>query len=62
MSDWTPSVDNPGYVEKTIRCGMTTVTISRPVLSDEERTEREGKIRTTLEGVMRQYLQRRDTQ
>lgn len=59
MSDWTPSVDNPGFMEKTIRCGMATIVISRPDLSEEERTAREGKTRATLESVMRDYLHRR---
>lgn len=61
MSDWTPSVDNPGFMEKTIRCGMATIVISRPVLSEEERIEREGKTRTALEGAMREHLHRRKT-
>lgn len=61
MSDWTPSVDNPGYIEKTIHTGTATVTISRPVLSKEERTRREAETRTALEGVMRDYLHRRRT-
>lgn len=60
MSDWTPSVENPGYMEKAIQKGMATIIISRPVLSEEERTAREGKTRTTLEGVMRQYLHRKE--
>ena len=59
MSDWTPSVDNPAYIEKTIKRGTATIVISRPVLSEEERTEREGKTRTALESVMRDYLKRR---
>ena len=60
MSDWTPSVDNPAYIEKTIQRGTATIVIARPVLSEEERTAREGKTRTTLEGVMREYLHRRN--
>lgn len=60
MSDWTPSVDNPAYIEKTIQTGAATIVISRPVLSEEERTAREGKTRTALEGVMREYLHRRN--
>lgn len=59
MSDWTPSVENPAYIEKTIQTGTATIVISRPVLSEEERTAREGKARTALEGVMRDYLKRR---
>ena len=61
MSDWTPSVDDPQYIAKTIKRGAVTVTISRPVLSDEERARREVNARTALEGVMRQYLHRRKT-
>jgi hypothetical protein len=59
MSNWTPSVDNPEYIEKTIQAGQATIVISRPVLSEEERTAREGRTRTTLESVMRDYLKRR---
>lgn len=61
MSDWTQSVDNPGFMEKTIRCGMATIVIFRPILSDEERTARESKTRTALEGAMREHLHRRKT-
>ena len=60
MSDWTPSVDNPAYIERTIQKGAATIVISRPVLSEEERTARESKTRTALEGVMREYLHRRN--
>lgn len=59
MSDWTPSVENPAYIEKTIQAGTATIVITRPVLSEEERTAREGKARTALESVMRDYLKRR---
>lgn len=60
MSDWTPSVENPGYMDKSIQKGTATIVISRPILSEEERTAREGKTRTTLEGVMRDYLHRKE--
>ena len=59
MSDWTPSVDNPEYIEKTVKRGTATIIISRPELSEEERTAREGRTRTALESVMRDYLKRR---
>ena len=55
MSDWTPSVDNPAYIEKTIKRGTATIVISRPVLSEEERTAREGKTRTALESALRDH-------
>lgn len=61
MSDWTPSVDRPGYVEKTIRMGAATIVVSRPVLSEEERTARESETRAALEGAMREHLHRRKT-
>lgn len=60
MSDWTPSVENPAYIEKTIQAGAATIVISRPVLSEEERTAREGKTRTALEGVMRGYIRKKE--
>ncbi len=56
MRDWTPSVDNPGYMEKTIQRGAATIVIFRPILSDEERVEREGKTRAALQGAMREHL------
>lgn len=59
MIDWTPSVEHPGYIEKTIQKGTATVVILRPVLSEDERTRRESTTRTALEGVMRDYLHRR---
>lgn len=60
MSDWTPSVENPGYMEKPIQKGMATIVILRPMIDKEEAARREGKARTTLEGVMREYLHRRN--
>lgn len=60
MKDWTPSVDNPGHMEKTIQKGTATIVIFRPILSDEERIEREGKTRTALQSAMREnFLHRR---
>ena len=59
MSDWTPSVDNPGYMERAIQKGAATIVILRPVIDKEEAARREGKTRTALEGVMREYLHRR---
>lgn len=61
MSDWTPSVDRPGFMEKTIQAGAATIVISRPVLSEKERAARESKTRTALEGAMREYFDRRKT-
>jgi len=60
MSDWIPSAGNPGYIEKTIQRGLTTIIILRPVLSNEEAAKREGNTRTALEGVMREYLHRKE--
>lgn len=61
MNSWTPSVDTPARMEKTIKHGAATIVISRPVLSVEDRANRESKARTALEGVMREYLNRRRT-
>lgn len=62
MSDWIPSVDNPGHMEKTIQKGAATIIIFRPVLSDEERTEREGKARAALQSALREnFIHRRKT-
>lgn len=60
MSDWTPSVESSLYIEKTIQTGTATIVISRPVLSEEERTAREGKARTALESVMRDYIRKKE--
>lgn len=59
MSDWTPSVDNPGYMERRTQKGEATIVILRPMIDKEEAARREGKTRTALEGVMREYLHRR---
>lgn len=61
MNNWTPSVDAPARMEKTIKHGAATIVISRPVIPVEDRANRESKTRTALEGVMREYLNRRRT-
>lgn len=59
MSDWTPSVESPGYIEKRITRGDATIIIRRPVLNEEERARREGKTREALENALRGYVSRR---
>lgn len=56
MGKWTASETRPGYIEKTIKCGAATITISRPRLSEAEAAKAEQKARTALEGVMRHYI------
>jgi hypothetical protein len=60
MSDWTPSVDNPGYMERTTRKGVATIVILRPVMDREEQAKREQKTRDTLGNVLQDYIRRKD--
>lgn len=55
MSEWIPSVDNPGYIEKKIKCGAATITILRPILGEDEKARRTEKARAALECVMREH-------
>ena len=58
MSNWIPSAKNPGYIEKTIKSGAATITILRPILSEEEKAKRTEDVRATLESVMREHYKR----
>ena len=55
MGKWIESATQPGYIEKTIKCGMATIIISRPRLSEAETAKAEQKARTALECVMRAH-------
>ena len=59
MSDnWTTGI-RPGYRTKTIQCGSCTVTVHRPILSDEERDWREREVIGALESVMRSQMRKK---
>ena len=62
MDGWIISQTRPGYREKTIQSGAATLVIFRPILDPEELTRKENQTRTALAGVMRDYVQRRQTQ
>lgn len=46
MDGWTNTT--PGYRTKTIKSGNVTIVIHRPILTDKERTKREGAVETAL--------------
>lgn len=41
----------PGWIEKTVQVGRATVTIRRPILTDEERANREQSVIRTLKTI-----------
>ena len=60
MSDWTPSQTCPGYREKTIQRGATTIVIRRPILDAAEQAKREKHVQDALGCVMRDYIKRKN--
>lgn len=55
MNEWIPSAKNPGYIEKTIQCGAATITLLRPLLSEDEKAHRTEQARNVLANVMREH-------
>ena len=53
MEDFAPSPTHAGYLEKTITSETCTVTILRPILSEEERKKRLAAIKTAAEKFVR---------
>ena len=53
MSEWTT---------QTLQYGAATIIVRRPVLTDLERTKREQQVKSTLNGVMRDYYKREEAQ
>ena len=56
----TQPTPGPEYIEHRITHAAATITIIQPVLTDEERANRESQMRTALESVMREYIHRRN--
>lgn len=55
MNEWTPSATNPGYIEKTIKCGAATIKLLRPILGGEEKARRTEQARAVLAAVMSEH-------
>lgn len=53
MEDFKPSPTHAGYLEKTITSETCTVTILRPILSEEERKKRLAAVKTAAEKLLR---------
>ena len=51
MSEWTT---------QTLQYGAVTIIVRRPVLTDRERVKREQQVKSTLNGVMRDYYKREE--
>ena len=58
--DWVISTDHPGYKVKTIKKGMCTFEVYRPILTDEERKKIEEHVKRTAESVLRSYYKRKE--
>lgn len=56
--DWKTSESRPGYQEKTLRHGVATITVYRPILSTQERETREKAIASALSPIMANYYRR----
>lgn len=59
MENWTPAPDRPGYRCKRIQRGPATVIIYRPILTEAEAAKAAEKVRTALEGALREHYGRR---
>lgn len=46
---WTTGI-REGYRTKVIQVGNATIEIHRPILTDEERSKREGQVKDALRG------------
>lgn len=57
MNEWTTD-EGQGYKTKTIQHGPVTITIQRPILTDEERRRRERQVKATLEHILGEYYRR----
>lgn len=53
--DWKTSDSRPGYQEKTLRHGNATITVYRPILSNQERETRERQVADALKPIMTNY-------
>lgn len=53
--NWTTDV-RPGYRTKTLQYKGCTITVHRPILSDEERARREQEVVTAMASAMRDYI------
>ena len=53
--DWKTSDSRPGYQEKTLRHGNATITVYRPILSNQERETRERQVAAALKPIMTNY-------
>ena len=54
MEGWKESVDNVGYLEKTVPIGNCRVTIYRPILTEEERSIREQRVIDALKQLYKE--------
>ena len=60
VSDWTESIEKPGYRVRVVKHKNCTIEIYRPILSDVERKKREAEVTRMMEGAMSQYYKRRE--
>lgn len=52
MSDWIPSAEMPGYMERKVQRGPAVIITRRPILSKEEAAKREKQTRQALESAL----------
>ena len=57
-SEWTESLDYPGYRVKVVKSGNATLEIYRPILDPRERTKREAYVKAVAESVLSNHYRR----
>ena len=48
------------WTTKTLQYGAVTIIVHQPVLTEGERAKREQHIKSTMQGVMRDYYKREE--
>lgn len=57
-SEWTESLERPGYRMKVIQMPNCTVRVFRPILDPAERARREAYVKAVCESVLSSYYRR----
>ena len=57
-SEWTESLDHPGYRVKVVKRGNATIEIYRPILDPVERAKREAYVTAVVSSALSSYYRR----
>ena len=61
-SEWTESLDHPGYRVKVVKHGNATLEIYRPILDPVERAKREAYATAVISSALSSYYRRKEEQ